>query len=72
MAAIKILWENIIRLIGKIPFLPAFNEKVQGAALRYHISHTLKRAVTIQDFKNTLQKQLKQGNFNNKTRLKRN
>lgn len=23
MAAIKVLWENIIRLIGKIPFLPA-------------------------------------------------
>lgn len=33
MAAIKVLWENIIRLIGKIPFLPAFNEKVQHFAI---------------------------------------
>ena len=68
MAIVKALWENVIRLMGKVPFATAWNEKVQGAALRYHISHALKRAVSVDDFKNTLQNSLKQGKFNNKTK----
>ncbi|TQR53465.1 hypothetical protein [Campylobacter troglodytis] len=68
MAIVKALWENVIRLMGKVPFATAWNEKVQGAALRYHISHALKRAISVDDFRNTLQNSLKQGKFNNKTK----
>ncbi len=48
---IKGVFGEIIRLMPHIPFMKAFNEKVQGAALRFHIKKALSEAIDVQDFK---------------------
>ena len=52
---VKMMFENIIRLMPHIPFAKALNEKIQGAALRFHIKKALNNAIDVQDFKFSLQ-----------------
>ena len=66
--AIKMLFENIVRLMPHIPFARGLNEKIQGAALRYHIRASLKEADSISDFKFNLQHRAQKGAFNNDTK----
>lgn len=52
---VKMMFENIIRLMPHIPFAKSFNEKIQGAALRFHIKKALNNAIDVQDFRFSLQ-----------------
>ncbi|MDA3968032.1 PBECR2 nuclease fold domain-containing protein, partial [Helicobacter sp. WB40] len=71
--AVKIIFEGLLRNLPKlgIPLTPikfnSFNEKIQGAALRYHISRALKDSINIQDFKKTLETRATKTKFNTKT-----
>ena len=52
--AVKMMFEHIVRLLPHIPFLSSLNEKIQGAALRFHIKSALAKSIDVQDFKITL------------------
>ncbi|RDU51501.1 hypothetical protein CQA49_09515, partial [Helicobacter sp. MIT 00-7814] len=64
---VKMAFEQMVRLMPTIPFAKGINEKVQGAALRYHIKQALSRASDITDFRRTLVSRAQRGNFNNET-----
>ncbi|OHU84443.1 hypothetical protein BKN38_03040 [Helicobacter sp. CLO-3] len=38
--AVKMLFEQVVRLMPQIPFLRGLNEKIQGAAVRHHLRNT--------------------------------
>ena len=65
---VKELFSHIIRLMPKIPFATALNEKVSGAALRYHIKSALQKSYSVSDFKNTLDSKVAKVPFDNQTR----
>lgn len=66
--AVKMMFENIVRLLPHIPFAKGLNEKIQGAALRYHIKRAFSNAVDVQDFNLTLKGFEKKESFNNPTK----
>ena len=65
---VKELFSHIIRLMPKIPFATALNEKLNGAALRYHIKSALQKSYSVSDFKNTLDSKVAKVPFDNQTR----
>ena len=65
---VKELFSHIIRLMPKIPFATALNEKVSGAALRYHVKSALQKSYSVSDFKNTLDSKVAKVPFDNQTR----
>lgn len=69
-AIMDLLMRNLPEL--GIPFTPikfrAFNERIQGAALRYHLLSALNHSVNVEDFKSILQRRNTPNNFNLPTR----
>ena len=65
---IKGIFANMIRLLPHIPLLPSVNQKVQGAALRHHLSKALESSYNIGDLKLELTRLEKRGNFTNATK----
>ncbi|MGX3045998.1 hypothetical protein, partial [Helicobacter sp. T3_23-1056] len=72
MQATKAIFSQIIRLMPNIPsFVPfsqTFNEKIGGAALRYHLRSALEKSHSVSELKFTLQEKIKRGNFDNPTK----
>ncbi len=58
----------MIRLLPHIPLLPSVNQKVQGAALRHHLSKALESSYNIGDLKLELTRLEKRGDFTNATK----
>lgn len=65
---IKALFANIVRLLPHIPFAKGLNEKVQGAALRFHLKKALDSSLSVGEFKLELQARAIKGDFTNATR----
>ena len=65
---IKGIFANMIRLLPHIPLLPSVNQKVQGAALRHHLSKALESSYNIGDLKLELARLEKRGDFTNATK----
>ncbi|STO96242.1 PBECR2 nuclease fold domain-containing protein [Helicobacter canis] len=65
---IKGIFANMIRLLPHIPLLPSVNQKVQGAALRHHLSKALESSYNIGDLKLELTRLEKRGDFTNATK----
>ncbi|KAA8711154.1 PBECR2 nuclease fold domain-containing protein [Helicobacter canis] len=66
--AIKALFANVVRLLPHIPFAKGLNEKVQGAALRFHLKKALDSSLSVGEFKLELQARAIKGDFTNATR----
>ncbi|WP_163556555.1 hypothetical protein [Helicobacter suis] len=58
----------IVRTLPYIPFAKALNDKVSGAALRYHIKAALNKSHSIEAFKQNLNKIANRAEFSNATR----
>ncbi|BDR28408.1 hypothetical protein [Helicobacter suis] len=58
----------IVRTLPYIPFAKALNDKVSGAALRYHIKAALNKSHSIEAFKQNLNKIASRAEFSNATR----
>ena len=65
---IKALFANVVRLLPHIPFAKGLNEKVQGAALRFHLKKALDSSLSVGEFKLELQARAIKGDFTNATR----
>ena len=65
---IKGIFANMIRLLPHIPLLPSVNQKVQGAALRHHLSKALESSYNIGDLKLELTRLEKRADFTNATK----
>ena len=65
---IKALFANVVRLLPHIPFAKGLNEKVQGAALRFHLKKALDSSISVGEFKLELQARAIKGDFTNATR----
>ncbi|WP_459177861.1 putative barnase/colicin E5 family endoribonuclease, partial [Helicobacter suis] len=58
----------IVRTLPYIPFAKALNDKVSGAALRYHIKAALNKSHSIEAFKQNLNKIANRAEFSNATK----
>ncbi|BCD69925.1 hypothetical protein [Helicobacter suis] len=58
----------IVRTLPYIPFAKALNDKVSGAALRYHIKTALNKSHSIEAFKQNLNKIANRAEFSNATK----
>ena len=66
---VRMMFENIVRLLPNIPFMSSLNEKVQGASLRFHIKSALMKNLDVQDFKISLSNKAKYNKeFNSQTK----
>ena len=66
---VRMMFENIVRLLPNIPFMSSLNEKVQGASLRFHIKRALMKNLDVQDFKISLSNKAKYNKeFNSQTK----
>ena len=65
---VKAIFANIIRLMPHIPLLPQLNQKVQGAALRHHLTNALESSFSISDLRLQLTQLEKRPSFNNATK----
>ena len=65
---VKAIFANIIRLMPHIPLLPQLNQKVQGAALRHHLTKALESSFSISDLRLKLTQLEKRPSFNNATK----
>lgn len=65
---VKSIFEHIIRLLPHIPFMKNLNEKIQGAALRYHIKRAFMNAIDVSDFTISLKAINRNTIFNNATK----
>ena len=65
---VKAIFANIIRLMPHIPLMPQLNQKVQGAALRHHLTNALESSYTISDLRLQLTQLEKRPSFNNATK----
>ncbi|BEG57024.1 hypothetical protein NHP21005_07120 [Helicobacter sp. NHP21005] len=65
---IKEVFSHLVRLAPYIPMATSLNEKVAGAALRYHLKSALSKSHTVQEFKTHLNAVVQKQPFDNKTK----
>nr|WP_231624695.1 PBECR2 nuclease fold domain-containing protein [Helicobacter ailurogastricus] len=65
---IKEAFSHLVRLAPYIPMATGFNEKVAGAALRYHLKSALSKSHTVSQFKTHLNAVVAKQPFDNKTK----
>lgn len=65
---IKEAFSHLVRLAPYIPMATGFNEKVAGAALRYHLKSALSKSHTVSQFKTHLNAVVQKQPFDNKTK----
>lgn len=63
----KLIYDSIIRLMPHIPFMSNFNEKISGAAVRYHLKSALRKSHSVSELKRTLNAKLASGKFDSPT-----
>lgn len=63
----KLIYDSIIRLMPHIPFMSNFNEKISGAAVRYHLKSALRKSHSVSELKRTLNVKLASGKFDSPT-----
>ena len=63
----KLIYDSIIRLMPHIPFMSNFNEKISGAAVRYHLKSALRKSHSVSELKRTLSVKLASGKFDSPT-----
>lgn len=66
--AVKMLFEQVVRLMPQIPFLRGLNEKIQGAAVRHHLRSALSKSVEVSDFKFQLRDKIARAPINTPTK----
>ncbi|WP_444979534.1 PBECR3 domain-containing polyvalent protein, partial [Helicobacter ailurogastricus] len=65
---IKEAFSHLVRLAPYIPMATGFNEKVAGAALRYHLKSALSKSHSVEQFKTHLNAVVQKQPFDNKTK----
>ena len=63
----KLIYDSIIRLMPHIPFMSNFNEKISGAAVRFHLKSALRKSHSVSELKRTLNVKLASGKFDSPT-----
>ncbi|KAA6230396.1 hypothetical protein FMM56_06140 [Campylobacter sp. LR264d] len=69
MQVTKGLFAFLVRNAPYVPLMPKLNEKIQGAAIRYHLNKALEKSSSISEFKNIISKKIETNKeFTNETK----
>ena len=65
---VKNAFSHLVRLMPHIPFMSGLNQKVQGAALRYHLQKALESSFSVSELKHTLQNRIAKAPYTSQTK----